>query len=230
MAEIIVALDVNTGAEAIRLLDRLPEARWVKVGSRIMTREGGGLIQRLTDRGLAVFLDLKWHDIPHTVVGAVEAAHELGVAMASVHALGGGEVLAAAAAAAGGTALVGITVLTCHDQASFGAVIGRRDVVMRDEVARLASLAVSSGLSGVVCSPMEVGHVRTEIGRAPWIVVPGIRRAGDRREDQRRVATPRQAVSDGATHLVVGRPIVSARDPRKVFLQIRDEVEACIRA
>ena len=227
MVELIVALDVDRGSEALRFLERLPQVRWVKVGSRLMTREGGSLLRRLTDRGLSVFLDLKWHDIPHTVVGAVEAARDLGVRMATIHALGGPETLEAAAQAAQGLDLVAVTVLTSHDGESYGSAVGRIDVSIRDEVARLTQMAFASGLSGVVCSPHEVAAARAALGPRGLIVVPGIRRSSDASGDQRRVAPPRQAVSDGATHLVVGRPLLTARDPSQVFRQIREEVAAC---
>ena len=227
MAELIVALDVNRRAEALRFLDRLPKARWVKVGSRLMTREGGDFLRELTQRGLSVFLDLKWHDIPHTVAGAAAAASEVGVRMATVHALGGAEMLAAAAEAAGSMALVAVTVLTSHDARSYGAALGRADVSVEDEVSRLAQTAVAVGLSGVVCSPHEVRSARASLGPRGIIVVPGIRRAGDSSGDQRRIATPQQAVADGATHLVVGRPLLTARDPGAVFRQMTEEVEAC---
>jgi orotidine-5'-phosphate decarboxylase len=227
VVELIVALDVDRGSEALRFLDRLSQVRWVKVGSRLMTREGGGFLGRLTDRGLAVFLDLKWHDIPNTVVGAVEAARDLGVRMATVHGLGGPEMLEAAARAAHGMDLIAVTVLTSHDGASYASAVGRTEVSIQHEVARLTQAAFASGLSGVVCSPHEVAAARAALGPRGLIVVPGIRRSSDASGDQRRVATPRQAVSDGATHLVVGRPILTARDPAQVFRQIREEVAAC---
>ena len=123
MAEIILALDMASGGEALGLLDRLPEARWVKVGSILFTSEGPPLVRELRRRGLEVFLDLKWHDIPNTVAGSVASARELGVAMATVHTLGGIPMMRAAQEAAGGAvALVGVTVLTSHDDASFGQV------------------------------------------------------------------------------------------------------------
>lgn len=227
MAELIVALDVNRGPDALRLLDRLPQARWVKVGSRLMTREGGSLLQRLTERGLLVFLDLKWHDIPHTVAGAVETAQEIGVRMATIHALGGAEMLAAAVQAAHSLSLVAVTVLTSHNAESYGAALGRSALSVDEEVARLTRATFAAGLAGVVCSAHEVRAARSAFGPEGLIVVPGIRRTGDPSGDQRRIATPRQAVSDGATHLVVGRPLLAARDPAVVFRQMKEEVEAC---
>jgi len=215
MAEIILALDLPSRDPALRMLDRLPALRWVKVGSVLMTAEGPGLVRELVARGLAVFLDLKWHDIPSTVAGSVAAAGTLGVRMATVHAAGGAEMLrAAAGAAASGLSLVGVTVLTSQAGAS------------PDRVAELARGALAAGLAGVVCSPLEVAAVRQALGPEPLIVVPGIRRAGDAHGDQRRVAGPAEAARDGASHLVVGRPILEAPDPAASLaeFQVRGEV------
>jgi orotidine-5'-phosphate decarboxylase len=214
MAEVVLALDLPSGGDALRLLDRLPEARWVKVGSILMTREGAPLVRTLIGRGHRVFLDLKWHDIPNTVAGAVMAARELGVAMATVHALGGRMMMEAAAVAAGSdVALVAVTVLTSHDVASYGRAVGRREANLADEAVRHAKEAISAGLAGVVCSPAEVASVRTVLPDGALVVVPGIRRETDLVGDQVRVATAREAVQAGATHLVVGRPVLQATDP-----------------
>lgn len=228
MADVIVALDLPGGSEALRLLDRLPEARWVKVGSILMTREGPDLVRVLTERGLRVFLDLKWHDIPNTVAEAVAAARALGVSMATVHTLGGGAMMAAAAAAADGRiGLVGVTVLTSHDPVSYGRAVGRSGVELAAEVGRLSGEAIRAGLGGVVCSPHEVALVRREVGPEAWIVVPGIRGRNDARGDQARVATATDAVAAGATHLVVGRPILQAADPAAAFRAFLEEAQ-CI--
>jgi orotidine-5'-phosphate decarboxylase len=215
MAELILALDLPDRDAALRLLDRLPSLRWVKVGSQLMTAEGPSLVRELASRGLSVFLDLKWHDIPNTVRGAVGSARALGVRMVTVHTLGGAAMCRAAAEAADGEmALVGVTVLTSHDEAEYAATLGRPSVRLLDEAARLARIAVSCGLAGVVCSPLEVDRIRTGLGPDPLIVVPGIRRPGDDAGDQSRSATPAEAVRQGATHLVVGRPILQAADPQ----------------
>ena len=228
MAEVIVALDLPGGSEALRLLDRLPEARWVKVGSMLMTREGPDLIRVLTERGLRVFLDLKWHDIPNTVAEAVTAARALGVAMATVHTLGGATMMEAAARAAGGrVALVGVTVLTSHDPAGYARAVGRAKVDLAAEVERQSGEAIGAGLGGVVCSPQEVARVRARIGPDAWIVVPGIRGRSEDRGDQIRVATAAEAVAAGATHLVVGRPILLAADPSAAFRGLLEEAQ-CI--
>lgn len=223
MAEIIVALDMPADA-ARRLLDRLPEVAWVKIGSILFAREGPPLVRELVGRGLKVFLDLKWHDIPSTVAGAVAAAAELGVAMATVHTLGGPGMMEAAARAAGAElGLLGVTVLTSHSRESYAATLGRRRVVLEDEVCRLAALAVDAGLRGVVCSPLETAAVRGRVPQSGWIVVPGIRRAADQAGDQVRTATPREASRSGATHLVVGRPILEAAHPAAVYREMTAE-------
>jgi orotidine-5'-phosphate decarboxylase len=214
MAELILALDTPRGADALRLLDQLPALEWVKVGSMLMTREGPDFVRALTLRGLKVFLDLKWHDIPNTVAGSVTAAREIGVAMATVHTLGGRAMLEAAAVAAeGDLSLVGVTVLTSHDAAAYGDAVGRSGVDIAREAERLALAAAEAGLHGVVCSPGEVALLRRRLGPEPRIVVPGIRRRMDAPGDQARVATAREAVANGATHLVVGRPVLQASDP-----------------
>src|SRR5688572_12920306 len=174
MAEVVLALDLPSGTEAMRLLERIPSTSWVKVGSILMTREGAPLVRALVARGDRVFLDLKWHDIPNTVAGAVMAAKELGVSMATVHALGGRTMMEAAAVAAGGElALVGVTVLTSHDVGSYGRATGRREVSLVDEAVRQAEAAASAGLAGVVCSPAEVASVRRVLPEDALLVVPG---------------------------------------------------------
>jgi orotidine-5'-phosphate decarboxylase len=228
MAEIIVALDLPNAAPALELLDRLPEARWVKVGSILMTREGPPLVRTLIGRGLRVFLDLKWHDIPNTVAEAVAAARDAGVSLATVHTLGGEVMMAAAARAADGAiALVGVTVLTSHSAASYGDALGRAVPDLAAEVARLARIAAQAGLQGVVCSPHEVTLVREVLPEGALVVVPGIRRAGDAAGDQVRVAGAREAALAGATHLVVGRPVLQASDPAGVLRGLQEEA-ACV--
>ena len=220
MADIIIALDLPAN-DARRLLDKVPEATWVKIGSILFTREGPALVRELQQRGLKVFLDLKWHDIPHTVSEAVAAGRDLGVAMATVHTLGGSAMMAGAAQAAGeGLGIVGVTVLTSHSSESFGEVVHRATPDLMPEVERLAGLAKSAGLRGVVCSPLEIARVRKAWGSGGWIVVPGIRRPGDAAGDQVRTAAPADAVRAGATHLVVGRPILQAPDPAAAYREM----------
>jgi orotidine-5'-phosphate decarboxylase len=224
MAEVILALDLPRASEALRLLDGLTGLRWVKVGSILMTREGPDLVRTLNDRGLRVFLDLKWHDIPNTVAGAVAAARDMGVAMATVHTLGGRAMLEAAASAAGGElAIVGVTVLTSHDSTAYARAVGRAEVDIPGEVERQALIAADAGLQGVVCSPQEVSLLRRRLGPGLSLVVPGIRRQSDTTSDQVRVATAGDAVAGGATHLVVGRPVLQARDPELAFQEFLEE-------
>jgi orotidine-5'-phosphate decarboxylase len=175
-------------------------------------------------RGLKVFLDLKWHDIPSTVAGAVMAARELGVAMATVHSLGGKAMLEAAARAAGSElALVAVTVLTSHDSVTYASAVGRSHLDLLQEIERQALVAADSGLRGVVCSPHEVSLLRRRLGPDPYIVVPGIRRASDVVSDQARVASAKDASTNGATHLVVGRPVLQAPDPAAVLEELMKE-------
>ena len=226
MAEVVLALDLPTGTEAMRLLERVPTTSWVKVGSILMTREGAPLVRTLVARGHRVFLDLKWHDIPNTVAGAVRAARELGVAMATVHTLGGRTMMEAATEAAGGVlALVGVTVLTSHDGVSYAGAVGREGVVVGDEVARLADEAVAAGLAGVVCSPAEIEVVRRVLPEGARVVVPGIRAESEAAGDQVRVASAGAAAAAGATHLVVGRPILQAADPAAALARLAAEAD-----
>jgi orotidine-5'-phosphate decarboxylase len=221
MAELILALDLPDRASALRMLDRLPALRWVKIGSILMTAEGPGLVREVRARGLSVFLDLKWHDIPNTVRGAVAVARGLGVQMTTVHLLGGPAMLRAAAEAAGDDlAVVGVTVLTSHDEAEYALTTGRPSVRLLDEAARLARIGMAAGLAGVVSSPLEVDRLRSGLGPEPLIVVPGIRRPSDDSGDQSRTATPSEAVRQGATHLVVGRPVLLASDPAAAFEEL----------
>ncbi len=224
MSEVVLALDLPSREDALALLDGIPEVGWVKVGSVLMAQSGPTLLEELVGRGLQVLLDLKWHDIPNTVAGAVAAAAKLGVAMATVHTLGGRAMMAAAEQAAPQElSLVGVTVLTSHTAKSYAGTVGRDDVVLDDEVRRLAALGRASGLSGVVCSPREIEVVRPALADDALIVTPGIRRPGDAPGDQARMATPAAAAAAGATHLVVGRPVLQAPDPRTVFQEIAEE-------
>jgi len=226
VAELVVALDMANGRDALALAKRLPDLTWVKVGPVLYVREGPALVRELAARGLQVFLDLKLHDIPTTVAGAVAAARDLGAAMATVHCLGGPEMLAAAREAAGDLALVGVTVLTSHDAAGFEQVVGRGVPDVGFEAERLAKLAVHAKLRGVVASGQELGLLRETLGTGPWIVVPGVRLPGDGAGDQRRTIEPRETVRGGATHLVVGRSITAARDPVAAYRAVREAMES----
>jgi orotidine-5'-phosphate decarboxylase len=225
MAEVIVALDLESAAAVDRLLDRLPELRWGKVGGTLFTREGPAVVRLLERRGVRVFLDLKWHDIPHQVAGAVRAAADLGVAMATVHALGGPAMLRGAQAAAGAMALVAVTILTSHARADLAAVLGGTPEPER-EAERLARMALAAGLAGVVASSHETARLRAVLGPSALLVVPGIRPAGSPPDDQARTATAAQAAQQGATHLVIGRPITRADAPGAVYQSLCAEATA----
>jgi orotidine-5'-phosphate decarboxylase len=225
VAELIVAFDVPSGREALALAARLPGLQWAKIGSVLFVREGPALVREFAARGIRVFLDLKWHDIPNTVAGAVTAARQLGVGMATVHCLGGRAMLEAAARAAGpDLPLVGVTVLTSHDPAEFESVVGRGVPDLGFEAERLARAAVQAGLRGVVASGHELGLLREALGLGPWIVVPGIRLPGDAAGGQARTIAPQEAARRGATHLVVGRPITAAPDPVAAFQRLAEAI------
>jgi orotidine-5'-phosphate decarboxylase len=226
MPELIVAFDMASARDALVLAGRLPNLRWAKLGPVLYVREGPALIKEFAQRGVRVFLDLKWHDIPNTVAGAVAAARDLGVSMATVHCLGGRTMLGAAARAAGtDLALVGVTVLTSHDAAELESVLGRGVPDVGFEAERLARVALQAGLRGIVASGQEVGFLREAIGPAPWIIVPGIRSAGDPVGDQVRTIEPAEAVRRGATHLVVGRPITAAPDPAAAYRRLVEALD-----
>ncbi|HLQ67995.1 MAG TPA: orotidine-5'-phosphate decarboxylase [Gemmatimonadales bacterium] len=221
MAELIVAFDMPSGRDALLLAARLPGLKWAKLGPALFVREGPAVIREFRQRGIQVFLDFKWHDIPNVVAKAVRAAGELGVSMATVHCLGGRAMLGAAARAAGqDLALVGVTVLTSHDAAELESVLGRGVPDVGFEAERLARAAMQAGLRGVVASGQELGLLREVLGLEPWIVVPGIRSNGEPAGDQVRTISPADAVRRGATHLVVGRPITGASDPAAAYRQV----------
>jgi orotidine-5'-phosphate decarboxylase len=229
--QLIVALDFPDARAALSLVDRLEGAtRWFKIGLELYIAEGNALVAELERRGYSIFLDLKLHDIPNTVASAVRAASRLGVNLLTIHAAGGADMLQAAVAAARGIerspALLAVTVLTSIDRGQLEAtgVPGS----LSQQVERLAKLALSCGVQGLVCSPHEVAGLRREIGNKPLLVVPGIRPAGSAAGDQRRVATPASAVAAGASYLVVGRPITQAEDPGAAARAILAEMQTAV--
>lgn len=226
---VIVALDVATLAEATDLARRLvPHVAAVKIGSQLFTAEGPHAVHAMHDLGLRVFLDLKFHDIPNTVAGAVASARSLGVWMLNVHCSGGAIMMAEAAkAVAGGAAgrrplILGVTVLTSLDEASLQATLGTTRT-LREQVRHLAREAQAAGLDGVVASPHEIGDIRQACGAGFLVVTPGVRPAEAERGDQRRVMTPAEAVRAGADYVVVGRPILAAKDPAEAAQRIAEE-------
>jgi orotidine-5'-phosphate decarboxylase len=234
MDKILVALDVDTVAEARSLADRLRGVvGGFKIGSRLFTSEGPSLVEELASRGDRVFLDLKFHDIPNTVAGAVAAATRLGVWMVNVHASGGSAMMRAARAAADEEAakrsrpaplLIAVTMLTSLTDEALTEV-GFRDP-MAAQVERLAALTEAAGLDGVVASPQEIALIRRRCGPAFAIVTPGIRGAGDAKGDQHRTMSASEALDAGASYLVVGRPIIAAADPRAAAERIAAECRA----
>ncbi|HEV8210896.1 MAG TPA: orotidine-5'-phosphate decarboxylase [Vicinamibacterales bacterium] len=222
MEQLLVALDVDTIAEARVLADRLRGAvGGFKIGSRLFTSEGPAFVEELASRGDRVFLDLKFHDIPNTVAGAIAAATRLGVWMVNVHASGGRAMMRAAKTAAEEEAarrsrpaplVIAVTMLTSLDQAALGEI--GLDAPVAAQVERLAGLTESCGLDGVVASPQEIAIIRRRCGPAFAIVTPGIRGAGEAIGDQSRTLSAADALAAGATYLVVGRPIIAATDPR----------------
>jgi orotidine-5'-phosphate decarboxylase len=212
---LIVALDVSTAAAARKIVAAVGDSAYTyKVGMQLYTAEGPAIVRELVNSGRRVFLDLKYHDIPNTVAGAVREATGLGVSMLTVHASGGGKMLRAAAEAASanpGLLLLAVTVLTSLDDVELGK-LGVRGGVL-DQVQRLAALALSNGCKGVVASALEAGDLRREFGQDFAIVTPGVRLAGSGPHDQARVVTPAEAVAAGASHIVVGRPITDSSDP-----------------
>lgn len=229
MDQLIVALDVETAAEAERLTDQLTDVcGGFKVGSRLFTAEGPQLVRRLRERGARVFLDLKFHDIPNTVAEAVAEATRLGVWMMTVHTSGGSAMMRAAAQAASDTALqvgitppliVGVTVLTSLDDAALGQLGVTRELPAHVEA--LAAMAAKAGINGVVASPLELERLRSLHGPAFLIVTPGIRGSDNATpDDQARTLSAAGALRAGASYLVVGRPIIRALNPRAAAEQI----------
>src|SRR5713226_2892420 len=204
-----VALDFADERKALKLVDRLGQTcQWYKVGMELYYATGNSIVQKLRDRGFNVFLDLKLHDIPNTVAGAVRSATQAGASLLTIHATGGAAMMSAAAEAAsapGSPRLLAVTVLTSMD-ANELAGIGIT-ASPAEQVLRLAKLAQASGIDGMVCSAEEVATLRKETGPGTLLVIPGIRPTGSAIEDQKRIATPARAIHDGASMLVVGRPI-----------------------
>ena len=226
---VIVALDFPSATEAQQLVTRLDPARCkLKVGKELFVSAGPAFVAGLVDQGYGVFLDLKFHDIPNTVAAACRASAKLGVWMLNVHALGGHAMLSAAREAvecvAARPLLIAVTVLTSmqDDDLVEVGIVG----TTQEAVSRLAQLSHRCGLDGVVCSAREVAQLRRERGASFLLVTPGIRPEQSAPGDQTRVATPREAMSNGASYLVVGRPITQAVDPLAALAAIQRELES----
>jgi orotidine-5'-phosphate decarboxylase len=221
-----VALDFPDALQAFDLVNRLDDTcQWFKVGMELYYAAGNSFVQQLRGRGFNIFLDLKLHDIPNTVAGAVRSATQAGASLLTVHASGGAAMLSAAAEAAaapGAPKLLAVTVLTSMDASELSG-IGVAGTPA-EQVLRLAKLAKAAGIDGMVCSAEEVSTLRTEMGPQTMLVIPGIRPAGSATGDQKRIATPATAIAQGASMLVVGRPITRAADPAAVARAILEEI------
>ncbi len=223
---IIVALDFSSAEQALILADKLdPMLCRVKVGKELFTAAGPQLVEKLMEKGFEVFLDLKFHDIPSTVANACKAAASLGVWMTNVHALGGIKMLAAArnALPSGTTKLIAVTLLTSMGPDDLNSIGLNREPVC--VVQKLAFLARNCGLDGIVCSALETARLRQIMGTNFCLVTPGIRPADSSVDDQKRIATPRKAIQNGADYLVIGRPISRTIDPLAMLLRLNNEIE-----
>lgn len=221
---IFIALDVPTVDTARKLIETLgAEAQSYKVGLELFTAAGPGFVRELADAGKTVFLDLKFHDIPNTVAGAVRSVAGLGAKVINIHCGGGGEMMRAAQTAAGadGPAIIGVTVLTSLDDQNL------KDLgfahTAEGEVLLLARAAHEAGLAGVVCSPREIELLRGEFGPDFLLITPGIRPEWAATGDQKRIMTPREAFRAGASALVIGRPITGAPEPAAALRRIIGE-------
>ena len=226
--KLIIALDVETPTKALDLVRQLHNvAGMFKVGSQLFTSAGPQIVRDIIALDAKVFLDLKFHDIPHQVAGAARAAAELGVSLFTVHASGGSEMMRRAVDAVsetGETKVLAITVLTSID-ATILSQIGVSSSP-GDSVLRLVKLAEASGVDGVVASPQEIETIRRAVPNQNFLIVtPGIRPSTSQSEDQKRVATPTAAITAGASYLVVGRPITGAADPLEAAREIVGEME-----
>ncbi len=228
---IVVALDFPSERETMQLVEQLePSLCRLKVGKELFTRCGPTLVKQLVDKNFDVFLDLKYHDIPHTVAKACAAAADLGVWMLNVHALGGEKMMAAARqelSGQGSPLLIAVTWLTSSGQAELDA-LGLKTTPQK-MVTRLAQMTKNAGLDGVVCSAQEAPVLRQNLGDDFCLVTPGIRLAtsqfsGAKKDDQQRVVTPEKAMQDGASYLVIGRPITQAAEPCKVLRTIISDI------
>lgn len=226
-SKVIVALDYNNPTLANQFVDSIsPELCKLKVGKELFTLSGPEFVKGLVNKGFDVFLDLKFHDIPNTVSSAVRVAADLGVWMTDVHASGGRRMMEGAKNAleqcGSDMLLIAVTVLTSFDQNDMDEL--GLNCSPEEQVHRLAALAKSSGMDGVVSSAMEAKGLRQALGEGFALVTPGIRPASAAGDDQRRVVTPSQAIANGSSYLVIGRPITQSLDPVATLLEINKEI------
>ncbi|MBL8167403.1 MAG: orotidine-5'-phosphate decarboxylase [Acidobacteria bacterium] len=234
---IVVALDVDTPAQALSLVETLRgRVGMFKIGKQLFTAAGPDIVRRVQALGERVFLDLKFHDIPNTVAKAGIEAARMGVSIFNVHALGGTQMLRAVAEAVTETAerermprplILGVTILTSHTQDSLTEIGIEKD--LETEVVQLASLCQTAGIDGVVASPQEIVPIRRAVPQTDFVILtPGVRPAGAALNDQSRVMTPADALRAGATYLVIGRPITAAAAPADAAQKILEEIEPVI--
>jgi orotidine-5'-phosphate decarboxylase len=218
----IVALDFPRADVALAMVDRLGDTcRFYKVGGELFTAAGPQVVQALRALGNDVFLDLKLHDIPTTVEGAARSAAEIGARLLTVHATGGREMLAAAVEGAGDRCgVLGVTILTSLDAAMLRTAWGRKTLEVYGEVLRLAGDCASVGAHGVVCSGLEASKIGAKYGDKLKLLVPGIRAAGSRTDDQKRSVTAAEAAQAGANYIVLGRMITQAKDPKSELMAV----------
>ena len=230
---LIIALDLDTEEKVVRAVDTLKgEVRFFKVGLELFSSCGPGIIKIIKEKDCDIFLDLKFHDIPNTVARAAAVVTRLGVYMFNVHAMGGCDMMKEAAASSGSEAarlgidrpkILGVTVLTSMDVNSLKKAGITGDV--QSQVLKLAEMAKKAGLDGVVASPAEVKAIRRAIGEDFLIVTPGVRPSRAAANDQKRIATPKEAIKAGADFIVVGRPVMEARNPVEAAGNILKEIE-----
>ncbi len=223
--ELITVLDVDSREEAVQIAQSCGDCDWFKIGFQLFTREGPEAVRALQALGKRIMLDLKFHDIPNTVGKAAKASADLGVGMFTLHASGGRAMIEAARASVAGTPtrILAVTVLTSLSEAMLREEVGMAESP-GEAVVRLATMAVEAGAHGVVCSPKEITLVRDAIGDEAFVVTPGIRPAWASQDDQQRVLTPRDAAQKGASHIVVGRPILNHDDPAEAVALIKREL------
>ncbi len=229
---IIAALDVPTAEQALKLAKEIaPAVGAFKIGSELFTIAGPDIVKKIRATGAAVFLDLKFHDIPNTVAKAVASAVRLDVQMLTIHTSGGFEMMRAAEKSAQETAkslgrpaplVLGVTVLTSSNSEALLEIGCEPNV--GHQVERLASLAVKSGLRGLVCSPLEIADLRLILPAEIQLVTPGIRTGAEKADDQKRTLTPKEAIQAGANWLVIGRPIYAAENPRAAAEKILESI------
>ena len=230
---IIVALDVENKEKAVSLVKELEQAEIFKIGFKLFVSEGVSIIKDIYKFNKKIFLDLKFHDIPNTVAGAIKHAINHNIFMLTLHSLGGREMLKRAVEAAKEEAerlsipkpkLLAVTILTSLKETDLNelGVFCKTD----EQVLRLANLAYEAGVDGIVCSPKEIALLRKNLEKDVLIVTPGIRPAWARTHDQKRVMTPRQAIQEGADYLVIGRPIIASSNPKEAFLKIVNEIKS----